>query len=247
MGRVDGAHSFRFMAEGNMWLLELRASGIRVLADPWLVDNLIFWEQPWLFSGKIFIWFFASSSDLPSQFFSYLHWSCAVVCTSIILTWWRIISSYQGCRKQTATNYWRRSVVHRRQDCAFRVLQQNPKPYLLTVNGAQKTGLWVQGLQQKWLESYQCSLWRMTDYLCILCNCRSLWISTKGLISWRFDMGECEQCGCGLHISGSFWHHVVNLKWLARKLWKICSCPLKIDMLLCLLLLPLGDMLFSLE
>jgi hypothetical protein len=54
MGRVDGAHSFRFMAEGNMWLLELGASGIRVLADPWLVDNLIFWEQPWLFSGKLF-------------------------------------------------------------------------------------------------------------------------------------------------------------------------------------------------
>jgi hypothetical protein len=114
-------------------------------------------------------------------------------------------------------------MVHRRQDYGFRVLQQ------------------------KRLESYQCSLWRMTDYLCILCNCRSLWISKKGLISWRFDMGECEQCGCGLHISGSFWHHVVNLKWLARKLWKICSCPLKIDMLLCLLLLPLGDMLFSLD
>jgi hypothetical protein len=112
-------------------------------------------------------------------------------------------------------------MVHRRQDYGFKVLQQ------------------------KRLESYQCSLWRMTDYLCILCNCRSLWISTKGLISWRFDMGECEQCGCGLHISGSFWHHVVNLKWLARKLWKICSCPLKIDMLIRLLLLPLSDMLFS--
>ncbi|CAK9869609.1 unnamed protein product [Sphagnum jensenii] len=52
MGRVDGAHPFRFMAEGNMWLLELGASGIRVLADPWLVDNLIFWEQPWLFTGR---------------------------------------------------------------------------------------------------------------------------------------------------------------------------------------------------
>jgi hypothetical protein len=73
MGRVDGAHSFRFMAEGNMWLLELGASGIRVLADPWLVDNLIFWEQPWLFTGKFFILFFASSSDLPPQFFSHLH------------------------------------------------------------------------------------------------------------------------------------------------------------------------------
>lgn len=143
MGRVDGAHSFRFMAEGNMWLLELGASGIRVLADPWLVDNLIFWEQPWLFTGKIFILFFASSSDLPPQFFSHLHWSCDVVCTSIILTWWRIISSYRRCRKQTATNCWRRSMVHRRQDCALRVLQQNPKPYLLTEYGVQKTGLSV--------------------------------------------------------------------------------------------------------
>jgi hypothetical protein len=84
-------------------------------------------------------------------------------------------------------------MVYRRQDYRFRVLQQ------------------------KRLESYQCSMWRMTEYLCILCNCRSLWISTKGLISWRFDMGECEQCGCGLHISGSFWHHVVNLKMACQK------------------------------
>jgi hypothetical protein len=42
---------FRFMAEGNMWLLEFEASGLRVLADPWLVDNQTFWDQAWLYTG----------------------------------------------------------------------------------------------------------------------------------------------------------------------------------------------------
>ena len=48
-----GASSFRYMAEGNMWVLEFAASGIRVLADPWLVDNQTFWDLPWLYSGKV--------------------------------------------------------------------------------------------------------------------------------------------------------------------------------------------------
>ena len=33
---------FRFMAEENMWLLEFEASGLCVLADPWLLDNQTF-------------------------------------------------------------------------------------------------------------------------------------------------------------------------------------------------------------
>ena len=47
----EAGPSFRFMAEGNMWLLEFDASGLRVLADPWLVDNQTFWDQAWLYSG----------------------------------------------------------------------------------------------------------------------------------------------------------------------------------------------------
>lgn len=48
---VAGRASFRFMAEGNMWLLEFEASGLRVLADPWLVDDQTFWDQAWLYTG----------------------------------------------------------------------------------------------------------------------------------------------------------------------------------------------------
>ncbi|KAG0591004.1 hypothetical protein KC19_1G142000 [Ceratodon purpureus] len=48
----EAGPSFRFMAEGNMWLLEFDASGLRVLADPWLVDNQTFWDQAWLYSGR---------------------------------------------------------------------------------------------------------------------------------------------------------------------------------------------------
>lgn len=44
--------SFRFMAEGNMWLLEFEASGLRVLADPWLFDDQTFWDQAWLYTGR---------------------------------------------------------------------------------------------------------------------------------------------------------------------------------------------------
>ena len=43
--------SFRFMVEGNKWLLEFKASSLRVLADPWLVDNQTFWDQAWLYTG----------------------------------------------------------------------------------------------------------------------------------------------------------------------------------------------------
>lgn len=49
----DVGTSFRYMAEGNMWVLEFAASGIRILADPWLVDNQTFWDLPWLYSGKV--------------------------------------------------------------------------------------------------------------------------------------------------------------------------------------------------
>lgn len=49
----DVGASFRYMAEGNMWVLEFAASEIRVLADPWLVDNQTFWDLPWLYSGKV--------------------------------------------------------------------------------------------------------------------------------------------------------------------------------------------------
>lgn len=49
----DVGASFRYMAEGNMWVLEFAASGIRVLADPWLVDNQTFWDLPLLYSGKV--------------------------------------------------------------------------------------------------------------------------------------------------------------------------------------------------
>jgi hypothetical protein len=119
MGRVDGAHSFRFMAEGNMWLLELGASGIRVLADPWLVDNLIFWEQPWLFSGKNFILCFASSSDLP---FSILLSSSLILCCSMYINNSNMVENYIFLPKMQKTN-------------SFQLLK---KKY-----GAQKTGLCV--------------------------------------------------------------------------------------------------------
>jgi len=33
----EAGPSFRFMAEGNMWLLGFEASGLRVLADPWIL------------------------------------------------------------------------------------------------------------------------------------------------------------------------------------------------------------------
>lgn len=55
----DVGPSFRFMAEGNMWMLDFDASGLRVLADPWLVGSQTFWDQAWLYTG-------ASS---PHQFF----------------------------------------------------------------------------------------------------------------------------------------------------------------------------------
>lgn len=48
--------SFRFMAEGNMWLLEFEASGLRVLADPWLFDDQTFWDQAWLYTGASKSW-----------------------------------------------------------------------------------------------------------------------------------------------------------------------------------------------
>ncbi|OWY69327.1 MBL fold metallo-hydrolase [cyanobacterium TDX16] len=34
----------------NSWLLEI--AGLRVLIDPWLVDSLVFYGQPWLFSAS---------------------------------------------------------------------------------------------------------------------------------------------------------------------------------------------------
>nr|XP_024367631.1 uncharacterized protein LOC112278406 isoform X4 [Physcomitrium patens] len=48
----EGRPSFRIMAEGNMWLLEFEASGLRVLADPWLFGNQTFWDQAWLYTGR---------------------------------------------------------------------------------------------------------------------------------------------------------------------------------------------------
>ncbi|MBE9018351.1 MBL fold metallo-hydrolase, partial [Chroococcidiopsidales cyanobacterium LEGE 13417] len=33
----------------NSWLLEI--AGLRVLIDPWLIDPLVFYGQPWLFSA----------------------------------------------------------------------------------------------------------------------------------------------------------------------------------------------------
>lgn len=35
-----------------MWLLEFEASGLRVLADPWLFGNQTFWDQAWLYTGR---------------------------------------------------------------------------------------------------------------------------------------------------------------------------------------------------
>lgn len=48
----EGRPSFRIMAEGNMWFLEFEASGLRVLADPWLFGNQTFWDQAWLYTGR---------------------------------------------------------------------------------------------------------------------------------------------------------------------------------------------------
>ena len=42
---------FWFIAKGNMWLLEFKASDLCVLADPWLVDNQTFWDQAWLYTS----------------------------------------------------------------------------------------------------------------------------------------------------------------------------------------------------
>ncbi|KAK3252874.1 hypothetical protein CYMTET_37835 [Cymbomonas tetramitiformis] len=35
----------------NSWKIELPASGLTVLTDPWLIDNLTFFDQDWLYEG----------------------------------------------------------------------------------------------------------------------------------------------------------------------------------------------------
>eukprot|EP00884_Botryococcus_braunii_P010013 jgi/Botrbrau1/19012/Bobra.0100s0044.1 len=38
--------------EGNSWAAEFCKTGIRILVDPWLVDELVFFNQTWLYRGR---------------------------------------------------------------------------------------------------------------------------------------------------------------------------------------------------